>query len=533
MKNWLFDKLGSYVDRRRAKQATYKRVRDRRYDKSMQQAIRGGGGFHGGQIDQLTHDWNPRSLSPAQLHRMDGRVLRSRARDLYDNNPWAQSGVNAWVTNVVECGITPKPRFSEEMGGQEASKAWQDGWNWWGGIDGELNECDVTYANNIYELMALWFLEILVGGGCITNYRTLPRSQSNGHSIPLACELIPEERFAEDKDTFVISHNSKKSSNQIVNGVEIESSTGRAVAYWVRQFDPNDTSRQMEEPLRLSRDHAKYSYLKKRSGQYRGYTMLAASVIWLWKLGYFTDNELMASVVKSCYAVMIKSDDEVATGLGDGTSVVTDMDGNSVEKISPVSFMRVPSDAEVTGVGPHMPKSDEEAFIMFIQRAIAMGIDLSYEEMSRDATKGNFAQIRSSKAGDQKRFRVGQKFTIRNFCNPTWHRFVKMASTFGVEGFPTPSDLMLNLRGFMLTTWRTPGWVSVNPLEDAKANQIKLDTKTTTREIIVSADGGDIEEIDEQIVREETASPGLRYGLGQANDPSEMEDSEEGTKDAA
>jgi hypothetical protein len=47
--------------------------------------------------------------------------------------------------------------------------------------------------------------------------------------------------------------------------------------------------------------------------------MLKAVIRWLWSLGYYFDNELMASAIKSCFAAAISTDAEDGdfTGLDD------------------------------------------------------------------------------------------------------------------------------------------------------------------------------------------------------------------------
>lgn len=465
--------------------------------------------------DRLTDDWMPTSQSPTSIHRMSSDLLLRRARDLVENNPAAKSGVESYVANVIGCGITPKPTFPD----QGRRQKWVDAWNWW---TGEYeNECDLTGQQHFYELQALWLTEIIVGGGCLVRYVTLDPDQYRHHRVKLALELIPEERFADEKDDLVAWQNRRKAGNPIQRGVEFDQATGRTLAYWIRPAHPSDAAMAWE-PTRLDARDCRYSFFKTRSGQRRGLSMLKSVVMWLWKLGYYVDNELMASAIKSCFAAGVNTGDEDVDfrGLGDdsdgeGTPIVADMNGNPLEKLEPgIIFRMRGKDAKITGVGPNTPTSEQEAWILLIERTIAIGMGLSYEEMFRDYSRGTFSSLRAGANRDRKQFRPMQRFSVTNLCRPTDLRFTKAASLAGIDGFPRPSQLQSDFDEWMKRNWRTEGWLSVNPWDDARAAVLEIDNGLGTRESYVSAKGGDWEENDQQQKRERESAEahGLNFG---------------------
>lgn len=465
-------------------------------------------GFRGAKRDRLTEDWNPQSLSPGTIHRMDGEFLRRRARDLYANDTHGKSAVDAYVANVIECGITPKPLFDDPGRRQ----LWLDEWNRWG-----QSEADITGQQQIYELMCLWFVEVLVGGGCLLRMRTLPRR--DGRQNGAALELFPEERFADDKDTFLRFQASKKSSNPITRGIEFDSATGRPIAFWVNRFDPNDSdpSGDLWEPMRIPATEARYAFFRNRIGQYRGHTVLAAAVIMLWKLGYYLDNEMMASAIKSLFAAAIKTENADWDTLTDeDASSTTDEYGNTLEKLQPAMIARLKPGEDIVGIGPNTPGGDSSPWLELIQRSIAVGSGLSYEEVIRDYSKGNFSSTRAAANSDRKRFRPMQKFVINNFCWPVYSHWAKGATFAGIDGFPTRADFVANMNQWLECNWRPPGWVSVNPLDDARANEIRLKDKTISREEIIAQEGGDWEEKFEQIDREYQRAQDLSFDIDAA-----------------
>jgi lambda family phage portal protein len=453
------------------------------------------GGYDGARRDRTTHDWIPGNRSPYSLHMQDAAVLRERARDLVINNPHASSAVDAYIANVIECGITPKPRFD----GKETRKQWSAAFDHWA-----ANEADVTETQHLYELQTLFLTEVIVGGGCLQHYRVLRKTQRR--RIQAAIELIPEERFADDHDTMVMFQNRKKSGNPISRGIELEASTGRRVAYWIRQTDPNDAQvGNIGEIIRIPADRARYSFIKTRVGQVRGMTLLAPVIMWLWKLGYYTDNELLSSAIKSCWSAVITTDQpqdypDLADGDPDGSS--TDLYGNDLEKIQPGMIGRLRPGEGVTGVGPNVPGSDSIAWLTMIQRAIAIGLHLSYEEMARDYSKGSFSSVRAAMNSDRKRFYMFQQFMAHEHCTPAYEFFARWAVLGGIQGFPTVEQFASNTDEWLSVRHQTPGWISVNPKEDAVAKDTSLANYSTTLEELGGADGEDWEDRLEQAARE-------------------------------
>lgn len=458
------------------------------------------GGFDGGRLNRTNEEWNPGTIGPNRAFQMDGKILRERARDLVINNPLAKSAVESIVTNVIDSGFVPKPQFDD----RDQRKLWTRAWNRWGGMSPlATREADITAEQTINELSALWMEEIIVGGGCLVHYVEMSR---RGRSLPLSMELLPEERFA---DYLQYYGTNPKTRNKVINGMELDQSTGRTIAFHVTNTLPNDLYYDPQRTIRLPAEQCEYYFWKHRIGQKRGHTLMHAVIIWLWALGYYTDNELYASQVKSSWAYMIKTAAE-AEGYdwstlfdADPDSGATDIYGNLIEKHEPGQVWRGAPGDEITGVGPNVPGSDSLPWLMMMQRLIAIGMDLSYEEAVRDYSQGNFSSTRASANSDRKKFRRLQRKCISHFWNPTWSRFAQHGARAGLDGFPRPSQFQADIDAWVDVTWGLPGWASVNPKEDAQADDVRLKNKTITRKQIIERDGGDIDEHFDELEREQ------------------------------
>lgn len=451
------------------------------------------GGFQGARMNRLTEGFNPTATGPNALVKMDGSMLRNRARDLYRNNPMAKSAIDSWVANVIETGITPSPKFAD-VGRR---KLWRDSWERWGRRD-----CDVARISSIYELQALALSETLVAGGCLVHHVELPR---RGRVLPYAIELIPEERFTDELDR------NKDTGNQIFNGIEINGKTGEPVAYWVTRGDTTDMGGgRAYEPMRLSADQCDYLFLRKNVGQYRGFSALHSAITWLWALGHYTDNELTASQLKSSWAYMVTtSGDSVDSfewqGLYDSSpeTGTTDFYGNRIEKHQAGMIWRGAPGDDIKPVGPNMPSLESLPWIQMLQRSIAIGTGQTYEECFADYSQGSFASTRASSQSVRRRFRPVQKLVNNHFNIPVYERFAAAAVRTGLDGFPSAEDFTSDPM-WLRCEWQPSQWDSVNPIEDSKADNIDLlNGRKSLREIVEGRRDMSLEEHLDEIAEEQ------------------------------
>ncbi|TWT49028.1 Phage portal protein, lambda family [Thalassoglobus neptunius] len=441
----------------------------------------GRGGYRGGQLDRMSADWRPGTIGPNRMFAMDGKLLRERAWDLYLNNPWAKSAVESYVANVIECGIIPHRNHLEN--GEDWSKAWDR----WGGLTAHsTREADLTGEQTIYGLQQTWLREILVGGGCLIHFVDRPRRSQR---IPISLELIPEERFADHLQTVP---GNPKTANRIHQGHEIDPATGRTVAYHVLKSHPNDLTHDPLATVRLARETCEYGYMKERTGQKRGTTLLKQALRWIWSLGYITDNELDASTLKSQWAYMITtatpSNDDNGVQSQDG--YLTDLAGNKIDEHQSGMIWHGSPEDEIKGTGPNVPGGDAVTWVTLIQESIAIGANLSWQELTRNYGKANFSAARMTRGGDKKRFRPMQDFSICHFGNPTVERFDRAAVGALTPGFPSPTQY-LQERDELLDAqdWQAPGWESPNPKDDATANHQRIADKLVSRTEIAGTEG--------------------------------------------
>lgn len=444
-----------------------------------------GSSFSGASKRDTAENWNPSDFRPNQAWTMDGALLRARAWDLYNNNPFAQSAVNAYLSNVVSTGLIP-----------ERDKAFERAWLRWSGMDGFATcECSLSRDRTIVELQHDWLRELLVGGGVLTNFVYLPYKSQR---VPLAIEVIGEERFA---DSVQLSGTNKKTANSVTGGIEVDIATGRDVAFWVYPLSSDLTVDRGADPIRIPASSARYKSFGRKAGAKRGTTALRTIVLWLHALGYYVDNELFASNLKSMFAyVLQRSNNMSEEGEMIGEPGFNTLDGDPVQRVTRGMVYQATNGGEIKVVGPNVPQEGSLGWIKLLQNAISVGVDISFEEVFRDYSRATLGVLRVSGNADRKRFEPIQQLVLHHFCNPVLCRFDAEAVSAGIPGFPTAEEYVSLIDDYLENQeWVVPQWSSPNPVDDARADSINLANKTDSRHSIIRRKGGSIQKRFEEL----------------------------------
>lgn len=438
-----------------------------------------GSSFSGASRKDSAETWTPGQFFPNQAWLNDGAMLRARAWDLYNNNPFAQSAINAYLSNVVSTGLIP-----------ERDEPFERAFLRWSGMDGFATcECSLSRDRTFVELQHDWLRELLVGGGVLTNFVYLPYKSQR---VPFTVEVIGEERFADD---VTLSGRNSKTSNAVTGGIEVDVATGRDVAFWVYPLSEDLTIDRGSEPVRISAASARYKSFGRKAGSKRGTTLLRSTILWLHALGYYVDNELFASNLKSMFAyVLQRTNGTVEEGETLGEPGFSALNGDPVQRVARGMVYQATNGGEIKMIGPNVPQEGSVGWIKLLQNAIAVGVDISFEEVFRDYSKATLGVLRVSGNADRKRFEPIQQTVLHHFCNPVLSRFDAEAVSAGIPGFPSAEEYVSLIDDLLeKQEWVVPQWSSPNPVDDARADEINLRNLTDSRHQIVRRRGGSIQ----------------------------------------
>ena len=482
-------------------------------------------GYDAAKLDRSTSAWSTSNSSPDLELSLAASTIRARARDLVRNNAYARGILRARVRNVVGCGIKPQSRIvdASQEPVERLNEQIEELFGRW------CKMADATGRLTFYEVQRLAYQEVDEAGECLIHFTTLAEDRSR--PVSLALELIDADRLADD----YMGPRIRPGENEIRRGVEVDP-LGRPVAYWIYPNHPSDVTGAYAMPVRMPANEFIHLYRSERIGQTRGVSLFAPVVTWLKHLGYYVENELQASAVASCFTAVVKT----LGGGSDGALLATsdtdtsDTDGNRFEYLQPGMVARLMPGEEIETVNPGRPNASADAWINLILRSIAVGAGLSYERLARDYTQTNYSSARASDLEDRKEFRADQDWLVSHLCEPVWQRFIEAAVLEGKLPI-TSEQLIEDYSGWTRHTWQTPGWEWVDPVKEAQASGLALQSNLTTLSDELGSRGRDLHDTLRQLAREKALKQELGLSATEKADTNEeMEsDGEESETSAA
>lgn len=470
-------------DRARARQA-YNVVSKRAYEAAR--------------VDRTTTAWNAQNQSADRALMGEAERVRDRARDLVRNNAYARGALDAIVSNVVGCGIVPKPATDSATDNDLI----QEAWNRW------CEVADVTGRLHFYEMQALACREMVESGEAIVHYVS---DLDETRPCPFALEMIESERISTESDVY----KRQREGNQVRRGVELDA-TGKPVAYWLWNASPNGFFYEQAAPERREARDYLHIYRQERIGQTRGVSWLAPAVLWLKDLGMYVENELQASAVASCFGVVVKTIDGGDSFGGMATPTdgeTTDTDGNRLERIQPGLVTHLMPGEDIECINPGRPNAAADPWISLILRSIAVAMGISYELVSRDYSRTNYSSNRASALEDRRRFKPMQKFLVWHLCQPVYREFFASCVLARVKGFPDETEFLSNQAYWLKCNWRTPGWEWVDPLKEIQAAALAVKEKFTSRGDVIESAGDDLRETWKELAAENKLAEELDLDL--------------------
>lgn len=445
--------------------------------------------YDGARSDRLNSHWRTANRS-ADVELLDSAdIIRARVRDLVRNNAYAKGISKALVRNVVGCGIKPQARIPDNTAADERIEAVWARWQETADISGRLS---------FYEMQALAYTEVLEAGEVLVRYVA---SNDRRRVVPLAIELVEVDRFAND---WFIRGVNPATGNEFRRGIEFNA-LGEPVTYWLYESHPNDLNSWRQQAKPYAAEQFEHLFRQERVGQTRGVSAFAPVLFWLKNLGYLVENELQATAVASCFTAVIKSMGGPSDGglLDDVDTTAADTAGNQFEYMEPGLVARLMPGEDVQVINPQRSHSEAKAWIDLMVRSIAVGTGLSYERLSRDYSQTNYSSNRASDLEDRREFRPTQQWLERSLCSPTWRRFIEAGSEAGVDGFPSPIELVSMYDDWTSHIHQPPGWEWVDPAKEQKASAESIATNLSTLSDELGKRGKDWKDVLDQRAREQ------------------------------
>jgi lambda family phage portal protein len=393
--------------------------------------------------------WIPRrsGASANADHQADAVMLRSRARSLVQNNPYAAKALNCLVSNVIGEGITPE----SSSGDERVKAALQKAWNAW------VRVADADGLLDFYGLQALAYRAMEQDGEVLVRVRW--RRPEDRLPVPMQLQVLEIDYL----DT--TQNGTLKNGGEIISGVEIDP-VGRVVAYWLYDSHPGDGLRSggavSWKSRRVSAESIIHLFSPDRPGQRRGITRFAPVIARLRDLAIYEDAELARKQNEALLSVFVSGDGQDFAipnpGESSGTAESRASALGELGTLRPGAIMA--TNGQSVTIAEPKPAPGYADYLRMQLYAIAAGTGVTYEMLTGDLSQVNFASgrmgtIEFRRSAEQRQWQV----IIPILCSRVWHAFVDACV---IARIIQKADYAVE--------WTCPKWGYVNPVQDVEAD---------------------------------------------------------------
>ncbi len=274
---------------------------------------------------------------------------------------------------------------------------------------------------------------------------------------------------------------------RIIAGIEFNAND-RVVAYHILPDAPGTPFGMVGQAVRVPAREVLHVFDQLFPGQVRGISWLAPILLKLADFDAASDAMLMTLKVQSLMTGFVRD----AEG---GTAGFESTDGSLNVSLEPGAMRVLPFGAEVEFSQPGQGLSQAVEFVKGQQREIAVGVGLTYEQVTGDLSGTNYSSARVGLLEFRRRAEMLQRTLIEaQLLRPLWRRWIDAKALAGEIGAGESE-----LADHRAVKFVAPGWQWVDPLKEANSDIRAIEAGLKSRAEVVAGRGRDIEELDEEI----------------------------------
>lgn len=357
--------------------------------------------FESASSGRRTDGWSRRNTDAnAAASGQSLSLLRSQARDLVRNNPWARRGLRRVTTDTVGWGIRPK---ATGRGAARVAELWK---RW-----AETTECDAAGRNTFYGLQKLVMRTVVESGECLIRRRR--RLPTDGLAIPMQLQVLEPDHIDTGRDGI-----KGQEGGEIIQGIEFNG-IGRRVAYWLFEQHPGGRSASAVSK-RVPADGVLHVFDQERPGQVRGPSWFASVDVRLHEFDEFEDATIVKQKIAACLVAFVKDSEAAGADPASFGAAGTAKNGQFTDSMEPGMIATLPPGRDVTVAQPPQA-SDFQSFSAVALRGVAAGLGTTYEDLTGDYSQVNYSSARMARiahTADVHDWRWNM--LIPQFCAPAW-----------------------------------------------------------------------------------------------------------------
>jgi lambda family phage portal protein len=434
--------------------------------------------YMGARVSRLTSDWVTSGTSADSEIKSSFKALRNRARQLCRDNDYAKQALRAIQNNVIGHGIRHQGqvrmlrggRLDEAMNAQihEAFEKWMNKYR-----------CDVSGLLGFHDIERLAVRSLAESGEIFIRMIRRPFGDSK---VPFALQLLEADYLIDDDVP------QAKDGNTVRMGIEVDQYL-RPQAYHFYANHPGDTyagnARTTGRRIRVPADEVIHLFIPERPGQTRGVTWFASALMRLHMLQGYEEAELVRARASSALMGFISSPE--------GELTPDDVyEGERVSEFQPGVFKYLDPGQTVTVPDMNAPDGQLEPFTRSMLRAVAAGLGVSFESISKNFSESNYSSSRLSLLEERDAYRVLQRYMIENFHQPVFNAWLEMAVLSGALNLPGYES---NPDRYRASKWVPRSWEWVDPQKEVDAYKTAVRCGFKTLSQVIAEQGGDLDDV--------------------------------------
>lgn len=440
------------------------------------------GAFAGAAANRLNEWINAGRRSAAQDTYGDLVVLRTRARDLVRNTPFAARYVDLVADNIIgPHGIRLQSKASTLEGGKAHDRAnaqIEAAWEAWS----RPGACDVGGRYSLTELLTLAVKGRAMDGEMLL--REIVGVGPFGYQLQLIDPDLLDETW---------NRAPAPDWNAVYQGVEVDQYF-RPVAYWMWTKHPFDPAFDRQR-IRIPASEIIHDFRAYRPGQVRGISDFAPIMGHLKMLdGYYEAEVVAARVASASMAVIEKTEYAPAD---DPTVGANDLP----MEVEPAAMLRLNYGETMRAWEATHPTQAFESFTNKMELAIAAGLSVSYMSLTGDLKGTSYSSGRMGLIPERDRWRGDQQHLITHVLDRIYRNWLKYAllnqRTSGLQGLGYDSSRWTSIQ------WQPRGFVSVDPTKEIEAMLLERNAGVRSLTSWAAEQGRDLPDVIAEIAAED------------------------------
>ena len=297
-----------------------------------------------------------------------------------------------------------------------------------------------------------------------------------------------------DQLDHLFSRFASKTENEIRMGIEVDE-WGRPVAYHINEKHPSDLGGSLLR-TRIPAEQILHLYDPERINQTRGITWFHPCMVELRMLGGYVEAELVAARTGAAKMGFLKHTEP-------GSYEDPNEDARYRIDAEPGVIEQLPPGLEFQAWSPDHPASAFPSFVKAMLRFVASSMGVSYNALAADLEGVNYSSMRSGLLIERDQWKMCQSMMKEQLLQPVFESWISMALLAGA--------LVLDSRDpskFLEGKWEPRGWMWVDPLKDVQSSILAIGAGLDSRDRIIAEQGGDVEEVFEQLAEEKKLAKG-------------------------